>query len=399
MVALFLAPLYILACIYVLRWFILWLGACHGILRHRAVRAVVITVFILFALALPVGFLIPGGRARRLIHQIGFYWLGVMAYLLMVIIVADIARVIVKRVKGKNHPFIKSRRTFVGAGAICLVTILAVSLYGVINARIIRETPYEVTIHKDGGRLTGLNIVLVADLHLGYNIGCAQMEQMVEKINAQTPDLVVIAGDIFDNDFDALEDEKELVKILRGIQSRYGVYACYGNHDVQEPILAGFTFASDKKKESDPRMDAFLEDAGITLLRDEGILIEDSFYLFGRADLERPGRGIDVRKMPEEITKDMDMSKPVIVLDHEPREFAELAAAGVDLDLAGHTHDGQIFPGNILIQFMWENACGYLKKDTMHTIVTSGVGLFGPNMRVGTRAEICTIDVRFDGND
>ena len=218
----------------------------------------------------------------------------------------------------------------------------------------------------------------------------------MEKINAQDPDLVVIAGDIFDNNFDALEDPRRLAEILQGIQSTYGVYACYGNHDVDEPILAGFTFPSDKKKESDPRMDAFLETAGITLLQDEGILIQDSVYLFGRADKERPGRGIQERMTPEQITKSMDPTKPIIVIDHEPRELDELAAAGVDLDLAGHTHDGQMFPANILMKFLWENPCGYLKKDQMHSIVTSGVGLFGPNMRVGTRAEICKIHVSFE---
>ena len=95
-----------------------------------------------------------------------------------------------------------------------------------------------------------------------------------------------------------------------------------------EPILAGFTFASDKKKQSDPRMDEFLKDSGITLLQDEGVLIGDSFYLFGRADKERPGRGIQERMTPGEITRNIDKDKPVIVIDHEPRELEELAGAG-----------------------------------------------------------------------
>ena len=102
-------------------------------------------------------------------------------------------------------------------------------------------------------------------------------------------------------------------------------------------------------------------------------------------------------KTPEEITADMDLTKPVLVLDHEPKELQELADAGVDVDLGGHTHDGQMFPGNIVMKFLWENPCGYLKKDQMHSIVTSGAGLFGPNMRVGTKAEICVVDIRFEG--
>ena len=67
----------------------------------------------------------------------------------------------------------------------------------------------------------------------------------------------------------------------------------------------------------------------------------------------------------------MDLSLPVLVIDHEPRELQELADAGVDVDLCGHTHDGQVFPGNIVIRFFWENPCGYLKKGNMHNIVTS----------------------------
>ena len=145
-------------------------------------------------------------------------------------------------------------------------------------------------------------------------------------------------------------------------------------------------------------MDEFLEKAGVTLLRDESVLIADSIYLYGRPDRHRPGRGIKKRKTPEEVTEGMDLSKPVFVIDHQPKELQELADAGVDLDLCGHTHDGQVWPGNLTIRLMWENACGYLKKGDMHNIVTSGVGIFGPYMRVGTIAEICAVTVKFEGD-
>ena len=237
----------------------------------------------------------------------------------------------------------------------------------------------------------------MADLHLGYSIGSWNMKKMVQKINAQEPDLVVIAGDIFDNEYEALDDPDRLVKILSSIKSTYGVYACYGNHDIQEKILAGFTFPKKGKKMSDPRMDEFLKKANITLLRDEGVLVDDAFYLYGRPDFERPGRGIDKRKSAAEITEKLDMTKPVLVIDHEPRELEALADAGVDLDLCGHTHDGQMFPGNIITALMWENSYGYLKVGEMHNTVTSGVGVFGPFMRVGTKSEICVIDVKFCG--
>lgn len=206
---------------------------------------------------------------------------------------------------------------------------------------------------------------------------------------------MVIAGDIFDNEWEAVDQPEKLEEILRGIKSKYGVYACYGNHDIQEQVLAGFTFGGQKEKTSSPEMDEFIEKAGITLLRDEGVLINDSIYIYGRRDAHRPGNGVTDRASADEITENMDKSKPIIVLDHEPKELEELSSAGVDMDLCGHTHDGQMFPGNILVAMMRENSCGYLNVDGMHNIVTSGVGVFGPDMRVGTKAEICPITVHF----
>ena len=142
-------------------------------------------------------------------------------------------------------------------------------------------------------------------------------------------------------------------------------------------------------------MDEFLENAGIKLLKDESVMIDDEIYLYGRPDARRPGRGITKRKTPSEITASMDKDKPIIVIDHEPSQLKALAKAGVDVDLCGHTHDGQLFPGNLTIKLMWENAYGYLKKGKMHNIVTSGVGLFGPNMRVGTKSEISVVNIHF----
>ena len=164
---------------------------------------------------------------------------------------------------------------------------------------------------------------------------------------------------------------------------------------MEEPVLAGFTFRSEEEKRSSPEMDAFLEQSGIRLLRDETVLIDDAFYLCGRADAQRPGRGIETRKTPKELTEGLDHTKPILVLDHQPRELEELAAAGVDVDFGGHTHDGQMFPGNLTVRLFWENPCGHLQKGAMHSIVTSGVGLFGPNMRVATRAEICPVTIHF----
>lgn len=396
MVAVYLSPLYVLWNIIQLVWIMRWMEACHGIFKTAAARTVVVLIYTFFAVSLLVAFFLPPTRLQRVMKLISNYWLGVLLYMTLVISTALILHFILYRISFGGKPLLFSRRGSVIIGAVCAVIVIAVSLYGIVNARTIRMTRYEVTVDKPcEGIGEPLRIALVADLHLGYNISNGSMRTMVEKINAEEPDLVVIAGDIFDNQYEALEDPEELAQILSGLQSRYGVYACYGNHDIQEQILAGFTFASKEKKQSDPRMDELLEKASIRLLRDEGVLIDDLFYVYGRPDYERSGRGIEVRRTPAEITAEMDASKPILVIDHEPRELQELADAGVDLDLCGHTHDGQMFPANIITDLMWENSCGYLKKGNMHSIVTSGIGVFGPFMRVGTKSEICMIEVNF----
>lgn len=390
MIAVYLSPVYIIANSYLLTRIHRWLGACSPLFRKIWMRVGISLIYVCLAASILIASFLPPGPARRIVKLVSNYWLGILLYLLLAVLMADLICFL--------HFLIMKRRlkcrTAV-AGGICAVAVLVLSAWGIYNARIIHVTPYDITVNKDGGRLENLNVVLAADLHLGYNIGTAHMMQMVDKINDQNADIVVIAGDIFDNEYEALDDPAELIAVLQKIQSKYGVYACYGNHDVEEKILAGFTFAGNKKKESSIQMDAFLEKAGIHLLQDEAVLIEDSFYLYGRPDAQRPGRGINMRKTAVELMGELDTGKPVIVIDHEPKELQELADAGVDVDLCGHTHDGQMFPANLITALMWENSYGYLKKDHMHTIVTSGVGLFGPNMRVDTIAEICSIRVHF----
>ncbi len=396
MIAIFLSPFYILINFYIARWLLSWMQACNKHFKNKNIRALVIVVYVFFASALLIGFLLPPNEIGRLMKLIGNYWLGVFLYIVLTVLIADAIRLVVKKTKKIPEKYIYSKKTFVTAGTVCIIIIGCLSIWGAVNARIIRTTQYEVTINKKVDKIENLRIALVADLHLGYNIGTPHVKQMVEKINKKSPDLIVIAGDIFDNEYEALDDPKAIVKELKKLKSKYGTYATYGNHDIKEKILAGFTFnKKGDKKVSDPRMDQLLKDANIKLLHDEGVLIDDSFYLYGRPDYRKPGRGIIERKTPEEITQNLDKSKPIIVADHEPNELQELADAGVDMDLCGHTHDGQLFPGNITTALMWENSYGYLKKDNMHNIVTSGVGLYGPNMRVGTKAEIVIIDVNF----
>ena len=394
MTAFLLAPFYILVNVYVVRWMIRWMGACSHIFQSAVFRAVFIIFYILIASSLLTGFLINKPEfLHRILKNTGNYFLGTFLYIILVIVVVDLVRLILKYVF--HARFLEFRSTFVITGFVCMALIILISVYGILHVGTIKVTPYEVTVNKKVKDMDSLKIVLLADTHFGYSINCRHAQKMVEKINAQNPDIVCIAGDIFDNDYDAISDPEGVCNALKSIKSRYGVYACWGNHDLDEPILAGFTFGGKKKDQADPRMEQLLRDANIHLLTDEAKLIDDKFYVVGRNDSSRTHKLGGQRLSPAQLTKDLDLDKLVIFIDHQPKQLQETADAGADLDLCGHTHDGQIFPGNLFIHLFWENSFGYLKKDKMHNIVTSGVGVWGPDMRVGTNCEICPITVHF----
>lgn len=400
MLAIFLAPIYILLNIYVLRWGYLWIGNCHHLFQSRIFRIILTVIYTLIALTPLTGFLI---RKPAFLHRIlkitSNYFLGIFMYILMVLFSIDIVRLILKY--AVHASWIQSRIVFAAVGACCICIVIIISFLGIYHAKHIKVTPYKITVDKSAPDMDSLKIVLLADTHFGYNSGAVHAQEIVDKINEQQPDLVCIAGDIFDNEYDAVREPEKISEILRTIRSKYGVYACWGNHDLNEPILAGFTFKhkkEDSKQLKDPRMKRFLQNSNIQLLEDEAVLIDNSFYVVGRKDASLIEKIEEKRKTPAQLTQKLDKNKTIIVIDHQPKELQDIADAGVDLDLCGHTHDGQTFPGNFTVKFLWENPCGYLQKGSMHNIVTSGSGVWGPAMRVGTDSEICTINLIFSNS-
>lgn len=396
MIAIYLSPIYLLLNLYILRWAYLWMGTCHSILRTLGFRLIFAVIYVLLSTSLLTGFLIKNPKSlHRMLKITGNYFLGIFLYTLVIILLADFGRILLKYVF--HASWIHSRTAFTVAGAICALLILLLSACGIFHAKYIKTTSYDVIINKTISERTSMKIVLLADTHFGYNAGVLHARELVRKINKQKPDLVCIAGDIFDNEYDAIRNPEKLEKTLRGIKSTYGVYACWGNHDLNEEILAGFTFKhkdGDLSDIKDPRMKKFLKDSNIHILEDESVLINDQFYVIGRKDASLTEKIHETRKAPAQLTEKLDRDKPIIMIDHQPKELQELADAGVDLDLCGHTHDGQTFPGNFTIKLMWENPCGLLIKDNMTNITTSGAGVWGPAMRIGTDSEICSINIQ-----
>lgn len=396
MIAIYLSPIYLLLNLYILRWAYLWMGTCHSILRTLGFRLIFAVIYVLLSTSLLTGFLIKNPKSlHRMLKIIGNYFLGIFLYTLVIILLADFGRILLKYVF--HASWIHSRTAFTVAGAICALLILLLSACGIFHAKYIKTTSYDVIINKTIPERTSMKVVLLADTHFGYNAGVLHARELVRKINKQKPDLVCIAGDIFDNEYDAIRNPEKLEKTLRGIKSTYGVYACWGNHDLNEEILAGFTFKhkdGDLSDIKDLRMKKFLEDSNIHILEDESVLINDQFYVIGRKDASLTEKIDETRKAPAQLTEKLNRDKPIIMIDHQPKELQELADAGVDLDLCGHTHDGQTFPGNFTIKLMWENPCGLLIKDNMTNITTSGAGVWGPAMRIGTDSEICSINIQ-----
>ena len=394
MLALLLSPIYILFNVYAVRRILQWISAWHASLATKQWwKWCVAALYAVPALSPALAYLLPASPFQRGMGVLSSAWLGCFFYLLGVLFLADGIAFFIRRLFPKALSAERKKKMLVCSGAICTAVVIAICGFGFWHAQQLEVVLYRVQIEKDCADRDSLRIALVSDLHFGYSVGLEQARRLVDTINSQDPDLICIAGDVFDNAYTAIEDPQALSEILSGLRSRYGVFACYGNHDVSERLLAGFSFGGGGTV-SEARMDAILTDAGIRLLRDEVVCVDGSFYVVGRRDRTKPGVTAG-RASPQELLDGLDLALPVIVLDHQPYDLAALAESGADLMLSGHTHNGQLFPGNLLMRLFWENSYGLLQKDGMTSIVTSGAGVWGPAMRVGTDCEVAVIDVDF----
>ncbi|MDD6311050.1 MAG: metallophosphoesterase [Firmicutes bacterium] len=277
----------------------------------------------------------------------------------------------------------------------CFVALMVAifSIYGVVHAGSIDVKTYNIKSDKMSEN-DNIKIALVSDMHLGYTIGDKHMKKMVKIINDEDVDLVCVAGDIMDNDYRAIKDPDKVAKTLSKIKSKYGVYGVYGNHDIKEKLVAGFSLYDPPKNKIPKNLDQMMKDANITILQDETAIVGEDIQLIGRIDGEKPNNNVE-RQTISQLIADLDQEKFIIDIDHEPDQFGPKVVSGVDLDLSGHTHNGQIFPGNILLRSMWSNSYGHKSIGSFNSIVTSGVGVWGPAMRVATNNEVVIINVEF----
>ena len=394
--------LILLAAAYIAVNFFLWhrvvrlLRHVHGFFGRKwvVIAFSIIYAFLMSSVALWMLFDDPAWvSALKFINNV---WIGTFIYALIFVALAEAVTFFLWLFKKVRKGYACYRRFIVVRGTAVICLILCFSLYGVLHYQNTGISSYDIAVDKSSDNVDGLRIVLAADTHLGYSVGREMMEDMVALINSQEPDIVVFAGDIVDNDYYALTDADGIAETLAGIEARYGVYGVYGNHDVEEALVGGFTIPVGRDARVQPEVAEFMKKAGIEILEDESTVVAGDITLIGRVDASKPNSD-EGRKSIEELMEGVDRSRPVICIDHQPEGLEEAAAAGVDIDLSGHTHDGQIFPGNLVLKLVWDNPYGMLKVGDMYSIVTSGVGVWGPAMRVGTDSEIAVIDVSFDG--
>jgi hypothetical protein len=340
-------------------------------------RTLVLWFAALWALSYPLGRI-----AERFVYEgvtnaivwAGSFYLAFMFYGVIVAALVDLVRL-------ANRIFL-SVPFFVSAGRItwfaAAIVISAIVFIGhVVATHPILHT-YDVTIAKRAKDVRDLSVVVVSDIHLGTEVGIGQLQRIMTIIRSVNPDIIFLAGDVFDMDISD-EMEREIAQILGSTKTKYGIFAVTGNHEYYGGV---------EKAVSN------LARGNVTVLQDTAVLIANSFYVIGRKDFtaERMGEG---RKSLEEIMAGTDKALPLLLMDHQPFHLEVTEKNGIDLQVSGHTHNAQLFPLNLFYGLIYEKSYGFLRKGTTNVVVSCGAGTWGPPVRTSAVAEVVHVRLHF----
>ncbi len=288
----------------------------------------------------------------------------------------DLIGFMIRKVRGRER-----RKSYI-TGYIALGLTVCYLGYGWAMAHIVFRTDYSFKTAKPLGA-DKLRIVEIADLHLGITLDGDEFKEQCDRVNETEPDVVVICGDFVDDDSDR-EDMIKACDALGTLKTKYGVYWIYGNHDRGYYRYRDF----DSNELTDN-----LARNNVRVLRDESVMINDYICIVGRED-----KSIHDRMTAAEVMQGVDTSKYVIMLDHQPNDYAAEAAAHPDLVLSGHTHGGHIFPAGPIGLLMKANDRIYgteTREDTTFA-VTSGISGWGIPFKTATISEFVVIDIEQD---
>lgn len=290
----------------------------------------------------------------RASYEVGNSTLFILLYTVLLFLLLDIGRL--------AHLVPQSFMFNSWKGTLTVIGILVgVFTYGYFNYLHKVRVPIELSTSKtiEGTK----KIVMAADLHIGYHNNRKELATWIDKINAESPDLILIGGDIIDRNIRPILEENMAAEFRR---LKAPVYACLGNHEY-------YSGEQDAEK--------FYKEANINLLTDQSVCVQ-GINIIGRDD-----RTNLHRKSVKALTSGLDMSRYTIMLDHQPYHLEQAERAGIDFQLSGHTHYGQVWPISWIENAIYEKAYGMLTKGNTHYYVTSGLGIWGGKFRIGTQSE------------
>jgi predicted MPP superfamily phosphohydrolase len=387
--------MFTIGAVVLLNLYIAWHLLAARFQKRRTMKAV-ICILVQLALALPsllywihfFGGKSDAGYMKYLAYYAGFY-LCIFFYAAGLFFFWEAFRIIrrvYRRMRGKEKlPKFTGEKLFGRFGAVysARITVLIVAVCAVFAASAfyapqhIVMTNYQVQVDQRGSTLGQLKAVMFSDTHIGPAIREKELDEIVRKVMAEQADIILLAGDIFDEGTpDFLKEYAS--EAFSKLEAPCGVYFILGNHD-------------DYKGDTEAVL-SYITRAGITVLRDDVVRIgsgTDAFYLIGRED--RPSDRTPLSKIEEEVTEDL----PVLLLDHRPLVEELKKSEKVQIQISGHTHDGQIYPAHLVDPFHWTYSYGRFPLGNMQLYVSSGAGEFGVPMRLGSPAEIVTLDITF----
>ena len=357
--------IFILVCFFIGNTYI-FIRALQTIKRaHRVVKVVFGVLFWVLSLQL---FIVMALRNTNLpeflpkiMFSIGTTWMVFVLYMTLALLGVDI----VKRLFLRNlrHSFL-----------IALGITAAILTGGYINNLTPRVEKIEIKLDKPLKGTT--TIVAVSDLHLGYGTGKEKLKKFVKMINEQNPDLIIIGGDLIDNSFVPLYNEK-MDEELRELRAPMGIYMAPGNHEYISGIEESYRF---------------LERTPIRMLADSVVTLPNGLQLILRDDKHRHRESKSYSSL-EYLMAKVDKGRVSFLVEHQPIQLSQIDDEEIDIVFCGHTHHGQIWPGNIATDIIFEQSHGYRKWNHSHIVVSSGLSLWGPPIRIGTKSDMIVFKV------
>jgi len=333
-------------------------------------------IYILLTLIYPVSTLLSNddqGFPINILTAAANYILPFYLYLFLLVLGLDIFLIINRIFKIISFEKLKDYRFKVTGLSLILFFSIGIVIGGIINFNTIRTSEYKIDIPARSSAIKSLKIAFVADFHLKNSTSIDFVERFAKNIQMINPDLMIFGGDIVEGDRNDGNLEK-FEQIFGAIKARYGVFAVLGNHEHYAGLANG----------------SFFDKAGLKVLCDTNVVIAGSFNLTGRNDSH-----IRARESIGELLKSVTDTLPEILVDHRPTEIDQVSKTSVDVQLSGHTHNGQLFPINLITRRVYELSWGHKKIGNTHFFVTSGIRLWGPPVRTTGKSEIMVIDINF----